>query len=158
MYHRKQRNKNLLVTALKQPATSTIWFTCLIIMFTHLPYKARSQTPMATCMTINTFVSSNMPLQNILKTTDYFPMYWCQGNSMCIDRRQVIQLCPVHVGCKAGTTIEILTRPSVRRAFHSNTRFNGWIFTIAHILPLFNKSPCQQNIYIIMLVFDCPYF
>jgi len=45
-------------------------------------------------MTVQTSAHSKMPQHNIVNSVIYFPMNWLQGNSMCIDSKQLTRLCP----------------------------------------------------------------
>jgi len=77
-------------------------------MLAPLPLQARSHTLYYTrcgcsfqscpgnCMTVHSFARSKLPRQNMMNNVRLFSRVL--GNSMGIDKRQSIQLCPPHTG------------------------------------------------------------
>jgi len=51
-------------------------------------------------MTVLSFARSKLPRQNMMNDVRLFSPVLVLGNSMCIDKRQSIELCPPHTGSK----------------------------------------------------------
>jgi len=67
---------------------------CLINKFVSLPPKSQIAHTKATCTKKHKFACSKIPLRKWWKCLIFFPCTGSQGNSICIENKQLIQLRP----------------------------------------------------------------